>query len=474
MYDADRLDALRARVEGTPEYKAIRRALREAAQGAEDAREVERTPQSLEPLNEDAAPVVELVNAASVTPEPVDWLWNGWLARGKLHILAGAPGTGKTTLALALAATVTTAGRWPDGTRCPHAGDVVIWSGEDDPADTLVPRLLASGADLRRVHFVGDVKGADGARPFDPARDVALLMTALERVRPVLLIADPVVSAIPGDSHKNAEVRRALQPLVDMAARLGCAMVGITHLSKGTAGRSPTERVTGSIAFSALARVVMLAAKRENPEPGEAPRLLVRSKSNIGPDDGGIEYDLEQVEAAPGVFASRVLWAGAIEGSARELLAQAEAVPDAGEPDGALGDAVAFLRALLSDGPVPSKQVRADADGAGHSWATIRRAAAKLGVEARKEGGRFGGKQQWVWALPAEDAHETQKMLTPKKLSTFSEVEHLQRSEPPGESTAIGAQDANKMTRCQPSKGWHLVGGLASCGRLGILWQAGG
>jgi putative DNA primase/helicase len=383
---------------------------------------------------------VELVNAADVRPEPVAWLWNGWLARGKLHILAGRPGCGKTTLALALAATATIAGRWPDGTRCLHAGDVVIWSGEDDPADTLVPRLLASGADLRLVHFVGDVTGADGARPFDPARDVSLLLSALERIKPAMMIVDPLVSAVAADSHKNTEVRRALQPLVDLAARVGCVLVGVTHLSKGTAGRDPTERVTGSIAFSALARVVLLAAKRENPEPGEAPRLLVRSKSNIGDDAGGVGYDLEQVEAAPGVFASRVLWAGAIDGNARELLAQAEAAPDAGEPDGALGDAVGFLRALLSDGPVPSKQVRADADGAGHSWATIRRAAARLRVEAVKQGGHFarGGKQQWVWALPAEDAHETLKMPTFKKVNTFSEVEHLQHSEPPaGDATEI-------------------------------------
>jgi len=379
------------------------------------------------------AAAVELVNAAGVTPEPVSWLWNGWLARGKLHLVAGAPGTGKTTLALAMASAVTTAGRWPDGTRCPHAGDVVVWSGEDGPADVLVPRLLAAGADLRLVHFVGDVKGVGGTRAFDPAHDVPLLLATLERVRPALMIVDPIVSAVAADSHKNGEVRRALQPLVDLAARLGCALVGITHLSKGTAGRSPTERITGSVAFAALARLVLLAAKRENPQPGEAPRLLVRSKSNIGPDDGGIEYDLEQVEVAPGVFASRVVWAGAVEGNARELLAQAEAVPDDADPDGALGDAVSFLRALLSDGPVPSKQVRADADGAGHSWATVRRAAARLGVEAMKQGGRFArdGKQQWVWALPAEDAHETLKMLTFKKVSTFSKVEHLQRSEPP-------------------------------------------
>jgi putative DNA primase/helicase len=251
------------------------------------------------PPEDEALPgaVVELVNAANIKPEPIDWLWPGWLARGKMHILAGRPGCGKTTLALALAATATVAGRWPDGTRCPQAGDVVVWSGEDDPADTLVPRLLAAGADLRRVHFVGDVKGANGARQFDPSCDVRLLLTALERIKPALLAVDPIVSAVAADSHKNGEVRRALQPLVDLAARVGCALLGVTHLSKGTAGRDPSERVTGSIAFSALARVVLLAAKRENPEPGEAPRLLVRAKSNIGDDSGGVGYDLAACRA---------------------------------------------------------------------------------------------------------------------------------------------------------------------------------
>jgi MoxR-like ATPase len=96
---------------------------------------------------------VILVNGADLKPEPIRWLWDAWLARGKLHILAGAPGQGKTTIALAFAATVTSGGRWPDGARS-AAGNVLVWSGEDDPADTLLPRLMAAGADPKRVFFV--------------------------------------------------------------------------------------------------------------------------------------------------------------------------------------------------------------------------------------------------------------------------------------------------------------------------------
>ena len=152
---------------------------------------------------------VSVIRGDRLKPEPIAWLWDGWLARGKVHVLAGAPGTGKTSVALALAATLTVGGRWPDGTRAP-VGDVLIWSGEDDPQDTLVPRLLACGADLTRVHFVRSVADERGVRSWDPATDAQLLRDYAETMNPPpsLLIVDPIVSAVAGDSHKNAEGRR--------------------------------------------------------------------------------------------------------------------------------------------------------------------------------------------------------------------------------------------------------------------------
>ncbi len=342
-----------------------------------------------------AAVRVELLHAESIKPEPVSWLWHEWLARGKLHILAGAPGTGKTTIALAIAATLTQGGRWPDGTRA-EPGNVLMWSGEDDPADTLTPRLIACGADLSRLHFVGDSFDADGRRPFDPATDIRPLQDAAARIGGVkLLIVDPVVSAVAGDSHKNTETRRALQPLVDLASRLDCAVLGISHFSKGSAGKDPVERVTGSLAFGALARVVLAAAKLPDNEDGKpAGRLLARAKSNIGPDSGGFRYELEQIELPehPGVVASRLLWRGAVEGTARELLAEVEQDADG---RGEIADAEKFLTGLLTDGPGPAKQVQRDADSAGYAWRTMQEAARRLKVERRK----VGMKEGWVWAL---------------------------------------------------------------------------
>ena len=380
---------------------------------------------------------VSLIRASDVTPEAIAWLWNGWLAAGKMHVFGGAPGTGKTTISMGLAATVTTGGLWPDGTRT-IAGNVVIWSGEDDPADTLIPRLVLSGADLSRVYFIADIREGNERRSFDPARDMEPLRRKLAEIGGVkLLIVDPVVSAIAGDSHKNAEVRRGLQPLVDLAGSMRCALLGITHFSKGTGGRDPVERLTGSLAFGALARVVLVAAKhQEEGDDGRTVRLFCRAKSNIGPDDGGFEYDLHQAELKthPGIFASSVLWGEAVEGAARELLATADATGDDGE-GGTLADAKRFLADLLHDGPLPTKTIKADADGAGYSWATIRRAQKGLGIEPVKEGMKAG----WVWRMPGQEAArailENAKMLKnpedaqQKEVSTFGEIEHL-RSDP--------------------------------------------
>jgi putative DNA primase/helicase len=160
------------------------------------------------------ADAVDLIDGSSVVPEAVPWLWEGYLARGKLHVLAGAPGTGKTMIALSLAAAVSSGKPWPDGRRG-NPGRVIIWSAEDDIADVLVPRLNAMGADMNKIGFVGDKFTLNGREPFDPARDMPALMRAVADAGEVkLLIIDPIVCAVAGDSHKNAEVRRGLQPLI--------------------------------------------------------------------------------------------------------------------------------------------------------------------------------------------------------------------------------------------------------------------
>lgn len=340
----------------------------------------------------DDAPHVILSRGSDVRPLAVDWLWPGWLAAGKLHLIGGAPGTGKTTIAATLAATLTCGGRWPDGARA-ERGSVVLWSGEDDNADTLNPRLRGAGADMGRVYVVEGMREGLERYPFDPARDMDALRAALLRVPDVrLVVIDPVVSAVSGDSHKNAEVRRGLQPLVDLAGQLRCALLGVTHFSKGTSGRDPVERITGSLAFGALARLVMVTAKQEAEGDRPERRVMLRAKSNIGPDGGGFVYDLQQgaLPDHPDVSASSVLWGESIHGTARELLAEAEQ-----RDDDHGSDAASFLRDLLAYGPCAAKDVYREAESAGYSRDTMKRAKSRIGVEAVKQGMQGG----WVWRL---------------------------------------------------------------------------
>jgi hypothetical protein len=339
---------------------------------------------------------VDLRLASSFTPKPIRWLWRHYLARGKLHVLAGSPGTGKTTLALSLAATLSTGRDWPDHTISP-LGNVLIWSGEDDPSDVLVPRLLASGADLNRVFIVGDTHGSDGDRAFDPGYDMALLEAEAKKIGNIaLVIADPIVNAVLGDSHKNTEVRRGLQPLVDLASRLDAAVLGISHFSKGTSGREPTERVTGSIAFGAVARVVLVTAKQEN-----GSHLVARAKSNIGPTGGGYSYELV-VGDHDGIEVSHVQWGNVIEGTARELLGDAEAVGDSIRADA--GD---WLTKILETAPVAVTKIKDEAKSAGLSWRTVENAKKDIGAVAERQSSGNDGAGFWTWRLPGATPQAT-------------------------------------------------------------------
>ena len=377
---------------------------------------------------------VILTCGTDLTPEPYRWLWQYWLAMGKLHILAGAPGQGKTTIALAMAATITIGGRWPDGSRC-APGNVLIWSGEDDPADTLVPRLMAAGADRARCYFIEGARRGGEVVPFDPARDLGQLLEAIEKIGGIsLLVIDPVVSAVTGDSHKNTEVRRALQPLVDLAAKCDCAVLGITHFAKGGQGTDPAQRVVGSVAFTAVARVVMVAAKVKGDEEGQDTRILARSKSNIGPDDGGFQYHLEQSEPIPGIHASHIAWGKAVEGTARELLTD----PDDGPQDDA-SDAVELLRAeldsvLWTNSEDASRPLKA----AGFSKKQIWAASKKVGVERKKDGMKGG----WMWRL--RDATEVAfRMVSPEDSAEDSEGSYFGNVEPSDSSESSAAMESS-------------------------------
>lgn len=405
-------------------------------------------------------PVVSLCRASEVKMEPISWLWDGWLACGKLHVLAGVPGLGKTTLSLALAATISKGGLWPDGSRCREPGNVLIWSGEDGIEDTLAPRLAAMGADVSRLHFVKDVTEYPNdaqriVREFDPAQDMPRLIAAANPLGTVrLLVIDPVSLSVAGDSNKNSEVRRGLAPLTTFAEQLGAAVIGISHFSKGTAGKDPLDRVTGSLAFGAAPRIVLGAARiseqGEDGQPREGGHVLVRIKSNIGPSGGAIEYQFDQVQIQNSITASRIVWGRAIEGNAREILANAEQTPEDHGERTAVDEAKDFLRSELSAGPVSPRELAKRANEAGIAWATVRRAKDAMGVIARK--GDFAG--GWVWEMRREGAQRAQSCSPAKNVSIFGANERLR--------TESGTCEPAKMLKsAEDAQGAHGFSGGA-------------
>lgn len=369
---------------------------------------------------------IEIIRGDAIIPRSYDWIWPGWLCRGKLHLIAGRAGTGKTTLALALGAIVTVGDKFPDGAAA-TLGDILIWSGEDDADDSLMPRFHASGGNPSRLHYVKGRRDDKGKTlPFDPSIDMAELADAARDIPNLqILILDPVVSAISGDSNKTGDVRRDLQPVVDLAACLGAAVLGVTHFTKGSAGRDPLERVTGSHAFGAVARLVMATAKGAE---ASDPRRLVRVKSNIGLDGDGFEYDLVQVplDKYPGVYGQRINWGEPLVGTAAELLAEVEG-PERDKASPECERAAEWLEERLGAAPVPAKQVQQDALMAGLSWKTVNRAKRSLGIKPRKTG--MGG--GWVWSLPsAEGGREGAEGGHADDVTTFGGNDHLRPDAP--------------------------------------------
>jgi hypothetical protein len=336
--------------------------------------------------------------AADIEPEPIRWLWPQRIAIGKLTMLAGEPGLGKSQTTCWMAATVTTAGHWPGNEGTADLGSVIILSAEDDAADTVRPRLDAAGADVSKVYIVSAVKVDDGSRrSFNIQADLLLLEREIERIGDVrLVIIDPVSSYLGRvDSHKNAELRAVLEPIGEMAGRMGVAMVAVTHLSKGGGGGA-NSRIIGSIAFVAAARAAFIVCR--DPDDQER-RLFLPTKNNLGKEGEGIGFRVGTQLTPSGIVAPTIFWdAEPVTMSADQALA-AQGMDDDDAP--ARSEAEDFLRNLLADGPRATRELQSEAKAAGLSWATIRRAKDQLGAVAAKTGIDGG----WTWTLP-EDAHE--------------------------------------------------------------------
>jgi len=295
----------------------------------------------------------------------VEWLWEGRIPLGKITLIDGDPGTGKSAATTDLGARVSVGKPWPDGSEC-RAGGVVILSAEDGLADTIRPRFDAAGGDPARAVALSTVPDAEGnERQVAIPDDLHVIEAAIERVGAVLVVIDPLMAFLPGEvnSHRDQDVRRALAPLARLAERTGTAVVVIRHLNKGQGG-NVLYRGGGSIGIVGAARSGLLIAK--DPE-NESRRVLASIKSNLAAAAPSLVFGLSSTESG----AVRVDWKGESTLDAAALLS----APTDPEERSVFQEAKDLLREVLSEGPVPAAEVKQEARSADISERTQERQA---------------------------------------------------------------------------------------------------
>jgi KaiC/GvpD/RAD55 family RecA-like ATPase len=354
---------------------------------------------------------------SDVKPEAVSFLWPGRIAAGKITIVCGDPGLGKSFISLDIAARVSNGAEWPDAGVAPR-GSVVLLTAEDGLSDTVRPRLDTLGADVTRIHALTAVRraGEHGERSFSLAEDVLRLETAIRQTGAALVVIDPLNAYLQNvDSHRAAEVRGVLAPLAAMAERSACAVLIVHHLNKGTSANA-LYRAGGSLDFVAAARSVLGVAVDSADSEGQR-RLLLSIKLNVAAKPPGIGFSI----AADGVA-----WDDepvAVDADAAFSSASRDA-----EDDGALSEAKDFLSDLLGDGTsFATRSVLQQAREAGIAEKTLRRAKKVLGIAVTKAG--FGKTGEWCWVWPGPKVAKDSKDGQQNDVGTLGDAGHLSSDE---------------------------------------------
>ena len=325
-----------------------------------------------------------LAPLSQVPREPIRWLWPGYLARGKLALLDGDPGVGKSLLTLDIAARLSRGGPLPDGAPTERPQTVLRLAAEDDAADTTRPRAEAAGADLDRLIVVTGSRGAPLQFPDDLP---ALAERTIQNV-PDLIILDPVMAFLAGNAIANSEqcVRRVLAQLGKLAESRDAAILMIRHLRKATA-RKAQFRGMGSVGFIASVRTGLFAA-RDPSDPTQG--ILAFTKANLSSSAPSLGYRIRSNQAGEAV----VEWTGPLNRDADELGLRPEA------PLRMRDKASGWLQQQLAGGPVRALDLYAAAAQAGIPDRTLERAKSELEFCSHRLSKKDGTKE-WYWYDPA-------------------------------------------------------------------------
>lgn len=361
---------------------------------------------------------------ANVAPRAVRWLWKGWIPLGKVSIFEGESDVGKSTVTLDWAAIVSNGSRWPDTVISDKTlvsqhepSDVVLVGIEDSNADTVVPRLIAAGADLNRVHALNRPVNSDGEPvPFTIPDDIDWLRQAVTETGATLVVIDPIAACLPENAKHGVDssIRRILMSLVDLAEETGCAIVMIRHFNKAQ-GMNAKNRGGGSVAYSALVRSVLQAGKLDEPSDGGATFAIARAIGNLSKTPKTLTYRLDDAPESAQLPVAEddelrvavVKYCGTADIDADQLVgADGAKVDDARKSAPLRDDVKDALREILKDGPQPVTDIMGTIKlGLGATPNTVRAAAKELQVIKKSVYviDQTDGKKKidhWTWELP--------------------------------------------------------------------------
>lgn len=359
-----------------------------------------------------------LVRASELEEKPVEWLWPGYIPSGALTLLSSPPKCGKSTLTATMAARVSKGALWPSGPAlpsqpavCAPLGDVLVIAYEDDLERTVIPRLIAAGADLERVRFLRGIKRQHGKRvtPFsiDLAEHFETIEEIVRQYRIALVIVDPVMSGFSAGRDTNAdnEVRAVLGPFVPLAEETRAAFLFVTHTNKRAEGSS-LDAAIGSRAFTGICRMVLALVKfpvrggEDGDEPAGPPRYrsaLLQSGGNLGAPRPGLVFEI----ASRGGNEARaaVEFLEEFNGDADEFrlwLRKQERAEQSAPIDGRQAKCTrAMLEIVERERWIESAALDEALEAQGHNARAIERARTALGREGRLDK-RKSGETWWT------------------------------------------------------------------------------
>jgi len=312
----------------------------------------------------------KLIYFDSVKPTEVRWLAKPYLALGKVSVVQGDPGTGKSCLMLAIAAHISTGKALPFSNSEPISGNVIYQNAEDGASDTLKPRLISMGADCSKIAFIQ-------AASLNIDEDIKILEQYVSETKAKLLVLDPFTAFMgsKADMCRATDIRRLMGGLMDIAEKHDCSVVAIAHMNK-SAGSKDLYRSLGSIDIPAAARSVLLVGRDQDGDT----RYVKQIKSSLAAEGTPFAFRINED--------SSVDFLGDYEGESDE--SEETATPGEG---GKRHKAAEIILGMLADGPRPSNEIIAACEASGISDTTAKRVKGYLGIKSVRE------PDEWYWSL---------------------------------------------------------------------------